>query len=342
MQNLSLNNEISEIQINTELSKLSGLSLNSDFKYIPEFDPKKLGALYLRHIYKRIHRDKFNFLGMFTGKHRTAKSTTAVAMAHTLDRTFEKNLEDRVVYFPKDFMRALKIIKKKDIKGAAIVWDEAGVGIPAREWYDISNKSIAMTLQVFGVYLPIVFFVTPDVSYIDSQARKLFHGFYEMSRKKKEYAIIKPFDVRYNKRNTKVYYVYSRFHLKNEGAYGPSLILKRINIFPPNADLQSKYEVHSKEFKDVITEQMAERTKAFEQGSIDAKQMTYDDLIKTLVENKNNPLYLSSKSKEDHVIFNTNSIAYEFDIPNRLAAHIKRKAEIEINKIPEKDQIKEE
>jgi hypothetical protein len=336
MEHLSLNTEINLLDTNLELTELS---LNSDFNYIPEIDPTRLGALYLRHIYKRIHQDSFNFLGMFTGKHRTAKSTTAVGMATALDKTFEENLEQRVVYFPNQFMQALQTIKKKRILGGAIVWDEAGIGIPAREWYDIANKSITMTLQVFGVYLPIVLFVTPDVSYIDTQARKLFHGFYEMSRKKKEYAIIKPFDVRYNKRNTKVYYVYSRFHLKNEGSYGSTLILKRINIKPPNSELQDRYEVHSKEFKDKITIQMEERTRTFEEGKIDTNQMTYDQLIQTLANNKNNPLYLSPKSKEDKIVFNTNSIAYEFDVPNRLAAHIKRKAEIIVNKVPEDKQI---
>lgn len=330
MENLSLKNRIEE------------LSLNYDPDYIAEIDRKLLGALYLRHIYRRIHEDEFNFLAMITGKHRTAKSTSALQMSSALDKTFEKNLEERVVYFPNDFMRALQKIKEKNIRGGAIVWDEAGVGIPAREWYDIANKSITMTLQVFGRYLPIVFFVTPDVTYIDSQARKLFHGFYEMNRKKKKYAIIKPFDVRYNKRTTKVYYVYSRFHLRNENVFGTSLVLKQLNIMPPKSEIEDRYEIHSKEFKNKIIEQMAERSKAFEQGEIDSKRMTMEEMTQKLIDSKDKKLFLGKKSKPENIIFSTNAIRFEFDIPAGVAAHIKRKAEIAVNKIPEDKQILEE
>lgn len=317
------------------------LSLNNDLDFYGNIDPKLLGALYLRHIFRRIHKYKFNFLGMLTGKHRTGKSTTAVSMSHALDPTFEKNLEDRVVYYPDDFMAALQKIKQKDIIGGAIVWDEAGVGIPAREWYDISNKSISMTLQVFGRYRPIVFFVTPDVTYIDSQARKLFHGFYELSRFKTEYSSAKCFDVRYNKRNTKVYYVYSRFHLKYGGAYGANLILKKINIKPTIPELEDRYEVHSKLFKDRIINQMEERTEKFSDGSVDARKMTMDEIVKTLIIKKDDPRFLSKKSNIDNIIFDVNAIRFEFDVPAGVASHIKRKAEIEVNKIPENKQILE-
>ena len=320
---------------------LEGLSLNSDPEYFADIDKDILGVLYLRHIYKRVHNYKFNFLGMVTGKHRTGKSLTAVSMSDILDPTFMKNLESRIVYFPNDFMRALKIIKEKNIIGGAIVWDEAGVGIPAREWYDIANKSISMTLQVFGRYRPIVYFVTPDVTYIDSQARKLFHGFYERNRKKNEYAIMRPFDVRYNKRSTKVYYVYSRYHLKNEDAYGTTLTLKQLNISLPKKEIEDRYEVHSKIFKDKITEQMAERASVYEKGKIDSNRMTMIEIIETLVNNKDNKQFLSKRSREDNIIFDTNSIRFEFDIPAGVAAHVKRKAEIEVNKISEEEQIKD-
>ena len=340
MENLNLNVE-PKIPDNFISKELEGLSLNSDLDLFEEIDSKLLGMLYLRHIYRRVHQYRFNFLGMITGKHRTGKSLSAVSISHLLDPTFEKNLEDRIVYYPDDFMAALQKIKQKDIIGGAIVWDEAGVGIPAREWYDISNKSISMTLQVFGRYRPVVFFVTPDVTYIDSQARKLFHGFYELSRFKTEYASMKAFDVRYNKRNTKVYYVYSRFHLKHDGVYGTNLILKKINVKPPISEIEDRYEVHSKTFKDRIVDQMKERTTKFTDGSIEARKMTMEEIVKTLIDKKDDPRFLSKKSREEDVIFDINAIRFEFDVPAGVAAHVKRKAEIEVNKTPENKQILE-
>lgn len=112
---------------------INGLSLNSDLDYFRDIDRKFLATLYLRHVYKRIHDYKFNFLGMFTGKHRVGKSLTSLSMANILDPTFFDNLEQRVVYFPNDFMKALQEIKNNRIIGGAIIWDEASVSIPARE-----------------------------------------------------------------------------------------------------------------------------------------------------------------------------------------------------------------
>lgn len=321
---------------------IKNLSINSNLDFYPEIDTKLVSVLYLRHIYMRIHEYRFNFLGMITGKHRVGKSLTAVSMSYLLDPTFEHNLEDRIVYYPNDFMRALQNIKKKGIIGGAIVWDEAGVGVPAREWYDVSNKSISMTLQVFGRYRPIVFFVTPDVSYIDSQARKLFHGFYELTRFKNQYATARCFDVRYNRRKpSRVYYVYSRFHMRNDGAYGMNLVMKKLHIKPPISDIEDRYEVHSGGFKEIIIRQMEERTEKFSEGTVPAKRMTMEEIISTLVKEKDNPAFLTKKSNEDNIIFDATAIRFEFGVPAGQAVHIKRKAEILVNKVPESEQIKE-
>ena len=310
---------------------MEALSLNNNLEWFHTVDERLLSTLYFRHIYKRIHEYKFNFLGMFTGKHRVGKSTSAISISHILDTTFLNNLEERVVYFPDDFMTALQQIKKKRIIGGAIVWDEAGVGIPAREWYDTSNKSISYTLQVFGRYRPIVFFVTQDVGYIDSQARKLFHGFYEMNRLGNKCAIAKTFDVKYNKRTGKVYYIYPRYHMKNGDAFGCKIIIEKINILKPFKEMEDRYEYHSKIFKDKIVEQMKERSEKYKQSDIDAKRMTVDEITKKLMEEKENKLFLSKRSKEDDVIFDKDAIRQEFDITDSLARHIKKIVELKVN-----------
>jgi hypothetical protein len=318
------------------------LSLNNDASYISDVNQRDLVSLYFRHIFKRIHTYKFNFLGMITGKHRVGKSLTALSMSHVLDPTFIDNLEERVVYFPDDFMGALETIKRKRIIGGAIIWDEAGVGIPAREWYDMSNKSISYTLQVFGRYRPIVYFVTQDMGYIDSQARKLFHGFYEMNRMDNNYAIAKPFDVKYNKRSGKVYYVYPRYHLKNFDAYGTKLIIRKIKILKPFKEIEDRYDWHSKVFKDKIVAQMKERSEKYRSGEIEAKKMTVAEIIEALVKNKENQLYLSKRSKIDDIIFDKDSIRHEFGIPDSQARHIKKMAEMKANKVPEDERIVDE
>jgi hypothetical protein len=57
-----------------------------------------------------------------------------------------------------------------------ILWDEAGVGMPAREWYSVSNKVISYVVQTFRVKGYVLIMTTPSLKYIDTQIRGLFHG----------------------------------------------------------------------------------------------------------------------------------------------------------------------
>jgi hypothetical protein len=316
------------------------LPLNDTKADFFDVETKLLAQLYFRNIYQRVHTFKFNFLGMVVGKHRTGKSTAAIQFCHALDPTFLPNIEKRVVYFPHDFMAALEDIQRRNIIGGGIVWDEAGVGLPSREWYDIANKSISYTLQVFGRYRPIVIFVSPDASYIDTQARKMFHGFFEMSRINNDFAMARPFNVYYNKRaGTKVYYHYPRFTARSQNASGATLKIKKIKIGKPFKELEERYEEHSKIFKDKIVKQMAERSKKFSSGEVDSKRMTSEEVLEDILKNKDNPMILSKRSSEANYILDRDGLRAHYDIPDSMARHLKRKAEIILNKVPEDKQI---
>jgi len=279
---------------------------------------------------------------MVVGKHRTGKSLSALSFSHLLDETFAPNMEKRVVYYAEDFMNALEDIRRKKIIGGAIVWDEAGVGVPSREWYNISNKAVGLACQVFGRYRPIIFFVTQDVTYIDSQIRKLFHGFYEMQRMSDKYAIAKPFNVSYNKRIGKVYYRYGRFYSTDlEHSIG-KCVLKAIKLKRPPAELERRYDFHSKDFKDLIMEQMQERTKSYQEER-DKKKLDTKDIIDELSEKHyNNDEFLSKRSKPDNVIFDKDAIRFMYDVSDSQARFIKKQAEVNARKKTEADSDEEE
>jgi len=315
------------------------LDLETD--YFPNLDPSIWSTLHLRHIYKRVHQLRFNFLGMIVGKHRTGKSLAGLSFAHMLDPTFFPNLEDRVVYYADDFMRALEDIRRKNIIGGAIVWDEAGVGVPSREWYNISNKAVGLACQVFGRYRPIIFFVTQDVTYIDSQIRKLFHGFYEMQRMSDKFAIAKPFNVSYNKRIGKVYYRYGRFYSTDMSQSIGKRVLKAIKLQRPPRKMEARYDDHSKEFKDLIMEQMQERTESYTEDR-DRKKWDIKDIIKELAVNHyDDPEFLSKRSKPDSVIFDKDAIRFMYDISDSKARFIKKQSEVKVKKMLDEGEIDE-
>lgn len=60
-----------------------------------------------------------------------------------------------------------------------IVFDEVGVGIPARDWYTISNKMLSYVLQTFRYENLSVIFTCSSFDFIDVQTRKPFHTYIE-------------------------------------------------------------------------------------------------------------------------------------------------------------------
>lgn len=93
-------------------------------KYIPNY------------IKGRVDRNQ-NFVMLFVGQIGTGKSYAAMSLGEQIDPGFDIN---RIVFSADEFVEALN----KDeslVRGSVIMWDEAGVGMPPREWYSISSKT---------------------------------------------------------------------------------------------------------------------------------------------------------------------------------------------------------
>jgi len=121
-----------------------------------------------------------------------------------------------------------------------IVFDEAGVGMPAREWFSISNKMIGYILQTFRHQNLGVIFTTPDFSFIDVQARKLFHSYFETSMidRQKNCAVLKWMNISVSPRYGKIYFIYPVIQQDYH-----RMKLKRINIPHPSQELTTAYEM---------------------------------------------------------------------------------------------------
>jgi hypothetical protein len=79
---------------------------------------------------------------------------------------------------PREFLQAIDDSRKGD----SLVWDEMGVSMSARKWQSLSNILTGETLQTYRVNKLNVWFVVPDMSFIDVQARKLMTLFREVKR----------------------------------------------------------------------------------------------------------------------------------------------------------------
>ena len=117
-------------------------------------------------------------LSLTTGGSGDGKSWSTIIHNYFLDPQFSM---DKIVYDERKFYDALSNVK---YVGEFVMWDEAGVGIPSKEWYKVSNKAIGKTLQTFRADTRIgLTFTTQDMSFIDSQSRKLLNYFFMMEER---------------------------------------------------------------------------------------------------------------------------------------------------------------
>ena len=114
------------------------------------------------------HQHKKSFLGIVTGKPGSGKSVSGGGrFLRDIDR--KENGEprftvDKVVYDPKEFIQELK---RKRPKGSGVLWDEAAVAIPRREWYSLKNRFISAVFQTMRIKHRVVILTMPSQMYID-------------------------------------------------------------------------------------------------------------------------------------------------------------------------------
>lgn len=196
--------------------------------------------------YSRLNEKNQNWLCVIAGATGTGKSYCALRLARALDPSFTM---DRCVFNVRDFLKLINSGKMK--KGQIIVLDEAGVGIPAREFYTLMNRSINYVLQVFRRENIGVIMTVPSLAFIDKQARILTHTFIETLAvdREKNRVRVKVMEVQYNPQMGKIYYKYYRLGNK---------VLRKTFIGKPEPDIIEAYEIKKKEFaKDLYGKSMA-------------------------------------------------------------------------------------
>lgn len=223
--------------------------------------------------YRIIRRNK-NLLIIICGGTGSGKSYCALTIAKMIDPDFD--VKTRVVFTVESFMELLNSGKLR--KGSTIVWDEAGVGIPSREWYSISNKAISYVLQTFRHLNLCVIFTTPSFDYIDKQTRLLFHVYIETVKiiYEKNRVIVKVFENQFNPAMGKEYKKYFWIGgVKKE----------RFNIGKPTKQMVKDYEEIKKIFSRKLRMEVQKDVQQFRQKERQ-KRVTNKELLAILYEIK--------------------------------------------------------
>lgn len=194
---------------------------------------------FLKMIKNRIKRKK-NVTMIITGRTGSGKSYSALALAQKIDPTFDIS---RVAFTGLEFINLVE--KEENLPtGSVIVFDEGHVSLGSRDWYSVQNKAMNHVLSTFRYKQLIVIFTTPDLSFIDSQTKKLFNFYLETRSIDREtkLATLRPFLIMYD-REGKVYYKYPTI-INKEGIFK----LTKIKIKKPIQKLCNQYEKKKQAF----------------------------------------------------------------------------------------------
>ena len=239
----------------------------TDFPFPPENQ-------FLKYIWNRVHRYHKSWMQVIVGDVGEGKSYAALCMAERLDKRF--NI-DKVCFTPKEFMKAVDSIK---YKGEAIVFDEAGLLMSSRKWFTMTNIMCNEILQTFRYKNPIVIFVLPDFSYLDSQARKIVQCLGVVKRRGNDPSRMRLHMLKHDRREGKSFFPHPIVRRKKLAVKIKSLIFSKF----PSEKLLEEYEEKAGKYKGRLQQKNWQLLEAMEQESV-AETRTIQDDIKYVQDN---------------------------------------------------------
>lgn len=129
---------------------------------------------FIEDIYSDLNEYNKGRFVVITGPPGEAKSVTAMRICEKVDSTF--NIDRIAVGRTTDFLRMLRdAVKGEYHRGQAIMLDEAGVGIGAREWNSARNRVMTLIFQTIRKLGLLVILTVPAKRMIDVHSQILMN-----------------------------------------------------------------------------------------------------------------------------------------------------------------------
>ena len=197
-------------------------------------DTTKNSVWLLQWIRNRIKKNR-NLIALFIGDTGSGKSLSSIRLAERVDPNFNV---DRIVFTVDDF---LALVNSGLPPGSVIVFDDAGLGINARLWQEMSARVFGMLTQGFRYKQILTFITVPDETFIERQSRKLVHIRFEATDVQ---GLMK---MKLLSRNTfDPEHPMAKFPRIHRGI--SEIVVKMVKFRLPSDDLREKYEVKKKEY----------------------------------------------------------------------------------------------
>lgn len=199
-----------------------------------ENDPNAGSVWLLQWIQRRIKKNR-NLIALFIGDTGSGKSMSSIRLAERVDPNFSV---DRIVFTVKEF---LALVNAGLPPGSVIVFDDAGLGINARLWQEMSARVFGMLTQGFRYKQIMTFITVPDETFIERQSRKLVHIRFEATDVQ---GLMK---MKLLSRNTwDPEHPLAKFPRIRRGI--SEIVVKMVKFKLPSDELREKYEEKKKEY----------------------------------------------------------------------------------------------
>ena len=210
--------------------------MNNPLPFEGKYSKGKYDVWLMPWIRNRIAHNQ-NVLGLFIGPTGSGKSYAAMELAYTCDSTFDP---DKRVYFDvTPFIQ--EVVRGKLQRGNALLLDDAGVFMNARDWQSIQNKAISIVAQSFRYRNFVTFITVPKWKYVDAQTRGLFNIIFEATDEQGTFKIFLPKEIHKSLNNTDDFLVYPRIAQAGLKIYVP-IAIKTVHFDLPPKSISDKYE----------------------------------------------------------------------------------------------------
>lgn len=216
-------------------------------------------------INRRLKKQNKNWIACICGEPGSGKSYAALVIAKDI------NSKVHLVFSPIEFMELLVSDNLK--AGEVILFDEAGVGMAARDWQQVQNKLMGSILQTFRHKNLAVIFTTPNLSFVDVQARKLLQCYMET-----RFIDFKNGINYLNILNIEIHSRQDEIFFKNPVVYGKEhypFYVNEIGVPLPDAETIKWYE----EKKQAFTKSLNEKALNDLQAKVEIKKPNPDSVI---------------------------------------------------------------
>ncbi len=217
-------------------------------------DSTKNSVWLLQWIRNRIRKNR-NLIALFIGDTGSGKSMSAIRLAERVDPNFSV---DRIVFTVQDF---LALVNSGLPPGSVIVFDDAGLGINARLWQEMSARVFGMLTQGFRYKQILTFITVPDETFIERQSRKLVHIRFEATDVQ---GLMK---MKLLSRNTfDPEHPMAKFPRIHRGI--SEITVKLVKFRLPSNDLREKYEAKKKEYMESRFREFQEELNLLDGGKL--------------------------------------------------------------------------